>query len=50
MPTSITRITVESYDKWRPFFDDLADMREQYGGQGGQIFVNPDNANELLSC
>ncbi len=37
---------VKDYKKWKPIFDEFADIRKKYGSKGGRLFRNADNPNE----
>jgi quinol monooxygenase YgiN len=48
MVYAIVRHTIEDYDRWRPIFDADAENRKQAGSQGGYVFRNRANPNELF--
>ncbi len=37
---------VKDYKKWKPIFDEFADIRKKYGSKGGHLFRNANNPNE----
>lgn len=48
MPYVLVRHKIEDYAKWRPVFDDDAKDRRAGGSQGGQLFRNAHDPNEIL--
>ena len=44
----IVRHKVEDYAKWKTVFDEHGATRQAGGGQGGLLFRNADNPNELI--
>lgn len=44
----MAKLVFEDYDKWRPAFDEAANIRKGHGVQGTQVFRNSDNPNEVL--
>jgi quinol monooxygenase YgiN len=44
----ILRSTVEAYEKWRPVFDSLEELRRSRGSKGvNQVFRDADNPNTV---
>ncbi|HEU5329520.1 MAG: hypothetical protein ACTHMJ_12990 [Thermomicrobiales bacterium] len=48
MVYAIVRHTIEDYDSWRPIFDKDAENRAQASSQGGYVFRNRANPNDLF--
>ncbi len=44
----LVRHKIEDYAKWKPVFDDDATDRRAGGSQGGQLFRNAHDPNEIL--
>lgn len=44
----LIRHTVEDYAKWKPLFDQHAEVRQRYGFKGGTLFRNANKPNELV--
>jgi quinol monooxygenase YgiN len=44
----ISRLKLESYDKWKPVFNERAAMRKEAGSQEAILFRNSDDPNEAL--
>ena len=44
----LVRIKVEDYARWRPVFDELANLRTRFGSKGGHLFQKSDNPNEVV--
>lgn len=42
----LSQLKVKDYSKWKPIFDEFADIRKKYGSKGGRLFRNADNPNE----
>lgn len=42
------KLKLESYDKWKPFFDKRAAAREESGSKEAHLFRNSDNPNEAV--
>lgn len=40
--------TVESYDRWKPHFDDHASTRGEHGERGYHLFRGTRNPNEVV--
>jgi hypothetical protein len=45
----LIRHQVADYNVWKPLFDAHADNRKSHGCNGGLLFRNADNANEILA-
>jgi hypothetical protein len=45
----LIRHQVADYEVWKPLFDAHADNRKSHGSNGGLLFRNADNPNELLA-
>ena len=43
------RHKVKDFDKWKPVFDEHATNRKDAGSQGGRLFRNADNLNEIVT-
>lgn len=48
MPYVIMRTKVEDYARWKPIFDEDSGNRKAGGSQGGQLFRNTQNPNEVI--
>jgi antibiotic biosynthesis monooxygenase (ABM) superfamily enzyme len=48
MPYVLVRHKIEDYAKWKPVFDEDAAARKPGGSQGGQLFRNANDPNEIL--
>ena len=42
----IVQLKLESFDKWKPVFDERAAIRKESGSKGARLFLNSDNPNE----
>lgn len=49
MPYVLIRHKVEDYGKYKTIFDQHAATREASGSQGGRLFRNANNPNEIVS-
>jgi hypothetical protein len=45
----LIRHQVADYEVWKPLFDAHAENRKSHGSNGGLLFRNADNPNELLA-
>jgi hypothetical protein len=48
MPYLLVRHKVEDYARWKPIFDADAATRRASGSQGGRLFRNASDPNELV--
>ena len=48
MANLIVRHKVEDYAKWKPYFDGDAANRKAAGSQGGRLYRNANDPNELI--
>jgi len=48
MPYLLVRHKVEDYAKWKPLFDEHAEVRKSMTSKGGFVFRNADNPNEVF--
>ncbi len=48
MPTLLIRHRVEDYAAWKVAFDQHATTRRANGSQGGQLFRNADDPNDVV--
>ena len=48
MPYLLVRHKVEDYARWRPLFDQHGATRRASGSQGGQLYRNAHNPNEVI--
>ena len=48
MPYLLVRHKVEDYARWKPIFDADAATRRASGSQGGRLFHNASDPNELV--
>jgi hypothetical protein len=48
MPTLLIRHRVEDYAAWKVAFDQHATTRRANGSQGGQLFRNADDSNDVV--
>ncbi len=48
MPFVLVRHKLESYDKWKPIFDEHGSARKAMGSKGGYLFRNADDPNEVI--
>ena len=39
---------VADFKKWKAIYDGMGATRKQFGSTGDQVFVNPQNPNEVL--
>jgi hypothetical protein len=46
--TLVVRHTVNDYAAWRPVYDGLEPLRQQYGCSDKRVLVSPEDANDLL--
>jgi heme-degrading monooxygenase HmoA len=44
----IAKLKVESYDKWKPVFDERKALRKESGSKEGRLFRNSDDPNEVV--
>jgi uncharacterized protein (DUF1330 family) len=49
MPYLLIRHKVEDYAKWKPVFDEDAENRQAHGSQGGYLFRNAENPDEIVA-
>lgn len=47
-PHVLVRLTLEDYARWKPVFDEFAALRKTHGSQGGHLFRNAANPNEVM--
>jgi uncharacterized protein (DUF1330 family) len=40
---------VKDYEKWKPIFDEMGNIRKEYGSKGGYLYRIADNPNELVA-
>jgi hypothetical protein len=45
----LIRHQVADYNRWKPLFDEHAENRKSHGSNGGILFRNADNENELIA-
>ena len=48
MPQILIRHKVSDYAAWKRAFDDHSDTRASYGSQGGSVFRNAEDTDEVL--
>jgi uncharacterized protein (DUF1330 family) len=48
MAYAMIRSSVEDFDRWKPAFDEDGGNRAGYGSQGGYVFRNRANPNEIV--
>ena len=48
MPSLLVRHQVQDYDRWRPLFDQHAEVRKSYGIKSGWLMRSADNPNEII--
>ncbi|MBI2845138.1 MAG: cyclase [Chloroflexi bacterium] len=48
MPHLLVKLTLEDYARWKPVFDEYAALRKTNGSQGGHLFQNASNPNEVF--
>ena len=41
-------LKLESFDKWKPVFDDRSAIRKNSGSKEARLFVNSENHNEAV--
>ena len=46
--TLVVRHTVNDYSTWRPVYDGLSTLRDQYGCITEAVLVSPDDANDVF--
>jgi quinol monooxygenase YgiN len=44
----LAKLKVESYEKWKPFFDKRAATREELGSKEAHLFRNSNDQNEVV--
>ena len=44
----LVRLTVEDLAKWKPVFEEAADLRKNFGSNGVRAFSKADNPNEVV--
>ena len=44
----LVRFTVEDLAKWKPVFEEAAELRKSFGSMGVRAFSKADNANEVV--
>jgi quinol monooxygenase YgiN len=44
----IAQLKLESYDNWKPVFDERKTMRNEMGSKEARLFRNSDNPNEVV--
>jgi len=49
MATLLVRHKVHDYAKWKPLFDEHGTTRQASGSQGGRLFRNADDPNEVIA-
>ena len=49
MPTLFVKHTVEDYETWKPYFDDHASTRKEYGERGSRLFQLAEDPNEIVA-
>lgn len=42
------RLKLESYDKWKPLFDERSAIRKESGSKEAHLFRNSDDQNEAV--
>ncbi|MDD1763436.1 MAG: antibiotic biosynthesis monooxygenase [Methanobacteriaceae archaeon] len=42
------RLKLESYDKWKPLFDERSAIRKESGSKEAHLFLNSDDQNEAV--
>jgi hypothetical protein len=48
MPHFIVRHSIADFDRWKPIFDEDRAARQAHGSQGGRLFRNAENPNDLV--
>ena len=43
----IAELKLESYDKWKPLFNERSTMREEHGAKEARLFRNTDDSHEV---
>lgn len=49
MPYLLVRHKVEDYARWKPLFDQHSATRRESGSQGGRLFRNAHDPNEVVA-
>jgi heme-degrading monooxygenase HmoA len=44
----IAQLKLESYDKWKPVFDERSVIRKEKGSKEARLFRNSDDHNEVM--
>lgn len=44
----IAQLKLESYDKWKPLFDERKTIRKEAGSKEARLFRNLDDSNEVM--
>lgn len=44
----IAQLKLESYDKWKPLFNERSAMRKENGAKEANLFRNSDDPNEVV--
>ena len=42
------KLKLESYEKWKPFFDERLSTRKESGSKEAHLFRNSENQNEVV--
>jgi quinol monooxygenase YgiN len=42
------KLKLESYEKWKPFFDERSSTRKESGSKEAHLFRNSENQNEVV--
>ena len=48
MVYAIVQLNLESYDKWKPVFDERSALRKESGSKGARLFRNLENRNDVV--
>lgn len=48
MPYVLVQFTVEDLAKWKPVFEEAAELRKNFGSKGVRALSKADNPNEVL--
>ena len=48
MATAVVKMQVESYEKWKPVFDEAGELRRSHGVLSHRVLQGADNPNEIV--
>jgi len=48
MAFALVRLTVQDQAKWKPVFEEAAELRKKFGSKGVRAFAKADSPNEIV--